>query len=107
MTDTASISHDIVLTTFAGTTYGFMLAPNPDTGTKYFIMSESSTLADKISEGEASYSQTNPEQDLVWVQDDWTGCAGPPRALADIEHKLLGEPETPSITDILHRLQGV
>lgn len=27
-------------------------------------------------------------------------------ALANIEHKLLGEPETPSIADILHRLQG-
>lgn len=74
---TAGIQTDVLFATFAGTEYGFMLAENPDIqGTKYFVVSEASSFADKISEGEASYVQTNPETDLVWNQDDWTGGMG-------------------------------
>jgi hypothetical protein len=77
MTNQAGVTHDILFSTFAGTEYGFMLSENPDIeGTKMFQISEASSFADKISEGEASYVQTNPETDLVWNQDDWTGGCG-------------------------------
>ena len=67
----AAVSHDITISTLAGTALGFMLARDQN-GRRDYSMRQSQVLQPRVmSMGELTDAEFPPDIELIWTQNDW------------------------------------